>query len=292
MTQFCYNLHTSSKTEQSPFELVLGMQPMTPLHVATQKSHRICPAAYRYCEREETWRDDSKFEVKIEEILDHQVVGNSKRNTKTEFLVRLTGKAKNDAIWEKSKDMWQFDKQVDDYVKTASTRVLSSTSGDDFICWQNDLKAVERVFYVLAKCVTISFLYLRDEEKSFVFPVNIVQDVHRLGNILGCQTDKLPMEYLGRSLGDIFKLKLAWKILSQSTSCLLFSRASLPEEEIGQDKVKFFVGRQSERALIVMCPYVNFAYEARIQDISEVTDNEDNTFPIGQEVQLQRLINN
>lgn len=72
-----------------------------------------------------------------------------------------------------------------------------------------------------------------------MFPVNIVQDVHRLGNILGCQT----YNYLGRSLGAIFKLKLAWKTLSRSTSCLLFSSASLPEEEIGQDKVKFFVGR-------------------------------------------------
>lgn len=32
----------------SPFELVLGRQPMTPLDVAKQKTQGKCPAAYHY----------------------------------------------------------------------------------------------------------------------------------------------------------------------------------------------------------------------------------------------------
>ena len=45
--QFCYNLHKSSATEMSPFEIVLGKQPMTPLDVAKSKNQGKCPAAYR-----------------------------------------------------------------------------------------------------------------------------------------------------------------------------------------------------------------------------------------------------
>ena len=36
--QFCYNLHKLSTTEMSPFEIVLGKQPMTPLDVAKSKN--------------------------------------------------------------------------------------------------------------------------------------------------------------------------------------------------------------------------------------------------------------
>ena len=46
-TQFCYNLHKLSATEMSPFEIVLGRQPMTPLDVAKSKNQEKCPAAYR-----------------------------------------------------------------------------------------------------------------------------------------------------------------------------------------------------------------------------------------------------
>ena len=46
--QFCYNLHRSSTTESSPFELVLGVQPQTPAEIAVQKSGGRSPAAYRF----------------------------------------------------------------------------------------------------------------------------------------------------------------------------------------------------------------------------------------------------
>ena len=45
--QFSYNLHKSSATEMSPFEIVLGIQPMTPLDVSKSKNQGMCPAAYR-----------------------------------------------------------------------------------------------------------------------------------------------------------------------------------------------------------------------------------------------------
>ena len=44
--QFCNNLHKSSTTEMSPFEIVLGRQPMTPLDVAKSKNQGKCPATY------------------------------------------------------------------------------------------------------------------------------------------------------------------------------------------------------------------------------------------------------
>lgn len=36
--QLCYNLHKSSATEASPFELVLGAQPQNPMEISVQKS--------------------------------------------------------------------------------------------------------------------------------------------------------------------------------------------------------------------------------------------------------------
>ncbi|CAA0840409.1 Unknown protein [Striga hermonthica] len=48
MAQFCYNLHKSSATGMSPFELVYGQQPQLPHDVAVQRTGGKCPAAYRY----------------------------------------------------------------------------------------------------------------------------------------------------------------------------------------------------------------------------------------------------
>ena len=50
----------------------------------------------------------TQFNVEIEKILDHQVLGTSKKNTKTEFLIHWKGKGAVDAVWEKSKDLWQL----------------------------------------------------------------------------------------------------------------------------------------------------------------------------------------
>ena len=45
-TQFCYNLHRSSATGMSPFELAMGWQPRTPLDVAKQRVGGDSPAAH------------------------------------------------------------------------------------------------------------------------------------------------------------------------------------------------------------------------------------------------------
>jgi hypothetical protein len=52
--QFCYNLHKSSATEASPFKLVPGAQPQTPMEISVQKSGGKSPAAYQFTmERQE-----------------------------------------------------------------------------------------------------------------------------------------------------------------------------------------------------------------------------------------------
>ena len=48
VAQFCDNLHQSSSTRMSPFELATGQQPMTPNEVAKQRAGGRCPAAYRF----------------------------------------------------------------------------------------------------------------------------------------------------------------------------------------------------------------------------------------------------
>ncbi|XP_069154704.1 uncharacterized protein [Solanum lycopersicum] len=45
----------------------------------------------------------TQYDTEIEKILDHRVLGTSKKNTKTEFLVHWKGKSAADAVWEKAK---------------------------------------------------------------------------------------------------------------------------------------------------------------------------------------------
>ncbi|KAG6526884.1 hypothetical protein ZIOFF_008971 [Zingiber officinale] len=58
--QFCYNLHKSSATEKSPFEIVLGEQPTTPMEIAKQKSGGKCPAAYRYAREKQELLEEAQ----------------------------------------------------------------------------------------------------------------------------------------------------------------------------------------------------------------------------------------
>lgn len=47
VAQFCYNLHVSSSTGRSMFELVMRRQPMTP-HKAVKHIEDRCLTAYRF----------------------------------------------------------------------------------------------------------------------------------------------------------------------------------------------------------------------------------------------------
>ena len=71
----------------------------------------------------------TQFDADIEEILDHRVVGKSKLSTKTKFLVHWKGKDRANVVWEKAKDLWQFDDRIDDYLKIVSMRASSSRGG-------------------------------------------------------------------------------------------------------------------------------------------------------------------
>ena len=51
--QFSYNLHRSASTGKSPFEMVLGQQPMTPNEIARERGGGRCPAAYRVAHERE-----------------------------------------------------------------------------------------------------------------------------------------------------------------------------------------------------------------------------------------------
>ncbi|KAG6520213.1 hypothetical protein ZIOFF_017251 [Zingiber officinale] len=62
--QFCYNLHKSSTTEKSPFEIVLGEQPTTPMKIAKQKSGGKCPAAYRYAREKQELLEEAQDKSK------------------------------------------------------------------------------------------------------------------------------------------------------------------------------------------------------------------------------------
>ena len=48
---------------------------------------------------------------------------------KTKFLIHLKGKSATDLVWEKAKDLWKFDAQINNYLKTVSMRA-SSSSGE------------------------------------------------------------------------------------------------------------------------------------------------------------------
>ncbi|KAG6474774.1 hypothetical protein ZIOFF_068713 [Zingiber officinale] len=58
--QFCYNLHKSSATKMSPFEIVLGEQPTTPMEIAKQKYGGKCPAAYRYAREKQELLEEAQ----------------------------------------------------------------------------------------------------------------------------------------------------------------------------------------------------------------------------------------
>nr|XP_004245353.1 uncharacterized protein LOC101251801 [Solanum lycopersicum] len=47
----------------------------------------------------------TQFDAEIEKILDHWVLGTSKKNTKIEFLIDWKGESAADTVWEKSKDL-------------------------------------------------------------------------------------------------------------------------------------------------------------------------------------------
>lgn len=240
--QFCYNLHRSSSTGKSPFELATGQQPLMPHEVAKTKSQGKCPAAYRYARSQQELIDEAKdslskairkmkkyadqgrrprefsvgdkvllklppqvwkrisakqvqkalipkfdgpFEIvkrvgnvayrlalpdrlkvhptfhvsflkpyhedsvdksrmkarrapptvrkmftgEVEKILNHRTKGYSKKNRRTDFLVKWRGCPETDATWEKDSTLWQFEDKVREYLNGVPTRTSDSSGG-------------------------------------------------------------------------------------------------------------------------------------------------------------------
>ncbi|XP_075079921.1 uncharacterized protein LOC142165219 [Nicotiana tabacum] len=75
----------------------------------------------------------TQLEEEIKKILDHRVLGMPKKNRRTEFLIQWKGKPKEDTTWQKGASLWQFKQKIEDYLKSASTRTSSSTSGGGLI---------------------------------------------------------------------------------------------------------------------------------------------------------------
>ncbi|KAL0387747.1 UNVERIFIED_CONTAM: Transposon Ty3-I Gag-Pol polyprotein [Sesamum radiatum] len=60
VAQFSYNLHKSSATGMSSFELAYGQQPTTPHEIAVHRTGGKCPAAYRYARSKQELLDEAK----------------------------------------------------------------------------------------------------------------------------------------------------------------------------------------------------------------------------------------
>ncbi|KAL0352155.1 UNVERIFIED_CONTAM: Transposon Ty3-I Gag-Pol polyprotein [Sesamum calycinum] len=60
VAQFSYNLHKSSATGMSPFELAYGQQATTPHEISVQRTGGKCPAAYRYARSKQELLDEAK----------------------------------------------------------------------------------------------------------------------------------------------------------------------------------------------------------------------------------------
>lgn len=93
--QFCYNLHRSSTTKSSPFKLVLGVQPQTPVENDFQKLEERSPGAYRFAiENKAIWigsrqlAQGKQMNVEISE-LEVKIIG---------FQCRWHGVAKTDSL--------------------------------------------------------------------------------------------------------------------------------------------------------------------------------------------------
>ena len=71
----------------------------------------------------------TQFDKEVEKILDHQTMGQSKKNRKMDFLVQWKGASEADASWEMDITLWQFEEAVNYYLKLHPTTRTSSSFG-------------------------------------------------------------------------------------------------------------------------------------------------------------------
>ncbi|RVW30894.1 Transposon Tf2-12 polyprotein [Vitis vinifera] len=74
-----------------------------------------------------------QFDREIEKILDHRTMGHSRKNRRTDFLVQWKGISETEASWERDVTLWQFEKEVQAYWQSKSTRASTSAGGGGFV---------------------------------------------------------------------------------------------------------------------------------------------------------------
>lgn len=70
----------------------------------------------------------AQFTREVEAILDRKVEGMSKRNRRVYYLVKWKGSSESETSWERDVTLWQFEKEITDFLNN-SMRASSSSSG-------------------------------------------------------------------------------------------------------------------------------------------------------------------
>ena len=82
-----------------------------------------------------------QFDREIEKILDHRIMGHSRKNQRTDFLVQWKGISETEASWERDVTLWQFEKEVQAYWQSKSTRASTSTGAGCEISGEGGMSA-------------------------------------------------------------------------------------------------------------------------------------------------------
>ena len=55
------------------------------------------------------------------------------KNKWTKYLIHWKGTSVSEASWEKGATLWQFEDQINEYVRLKSTRMTTTSSGGGFV---------------------------------------------------------------------------------------------------------------------------------------------------------------
>ena len=74
-----------------------------------------------------------EFDQQVEQILDDRTMGPTRKNRRTDYLVKWRGKEISEATWERDTTLWQFEEQVQEYLQNKSMRASTSAGGGGFV---------------------------------------------------------------------------------------------------------------------------------------------------------------
>ncbi|RVW75511.1 Transposon Tf2-2 polyprotein [Vitis vinifera] len=92
-----------------------------------------------------------QFDRELEKILDHRTMGHSKKNRRTDFLVQWKGISEAEASWERDVTLWQFEKEVQAYWRSKSTRASTSAGLAPMRAWVESKGSLEGWWFELLK---------------------------------------------------------------------------------------------------------------------------------------------